>query len=106
MSKRDEHTNDTKMQNSQTRDEQTKTDIYFEIEKSGGILGYKLEGIDYFLLMLFALISVIGYIAIDQKIDAICGYILPIYAMGITAFIFISYLWYIFKVLKNYVKNR
>lgn len=102
MSKRNE---DTKMQNSQTQDEQTKTDIYIDMKKSGGILGYKLEGIDYILLMLFALVTITGYISIDQKIDVICGYILPIFAMGITLFIFSSYLWHVFKVILNYIKK-
>ena len=85
-------------------DEQPKVDISFE--KGSGILGYKLEGVDYFLLILFALACIIGYVAIDKKIDVICGYIVPVFVMGITTFIFVDYLRHIIKVMRNFSEKK
>jgi len=106
MSESDERISNTKMQNSKPQDEYKKTNIFFEIKKSSNIFGYKVEIVDYILFVLFVFIAVIGYIAIDQKIDIICGYIIPYFTMGITLFIFISYLWYVFKFIINYLKNK
>ena len=97
---------ETRIQNLQTHEEQTEQVIYFEMKNSRDILGYKLEWVDYVLLVLFMTITITGYIAINLKVDAIMGYILPLFAMGITLFIFTSYLWYCFKVLLNYFKNH